>query len=415
MSKGGTSKRFVDTIGSPRSIPYDDITPVAGAAVLGTGAFGVVNAVKVEGERSRMAFKEMKKAGGNLDEQMKQLQALNNEQKLHYHCSQSAHVVKLLYVCSDPQGMVLELMLGGTLTARLNDKQDFPVLTLRVTLGFVKDMFEALHFLRQRRPPIAHADVKPDNLLIDERGVLKLTDFGSARVSTPLEDAKADSEERGPGSLLYMSPARLTGSACRCSDDMYSAGVLIGEIVSRCPQESFGTVLALNDENGFTDAVVNGGKRPLDYSPVRESLLLNTDLCALAQYCWNADRRKRPAPSAVLDSLDLYINKAKEDEDAEAAAAAASAAAGGGGGRGGSPPALRRQHTYSQQQQRKQIAESFDHFDTGEFKVGGGRQIAAEAGFKTLESRKPTRCFSFTLSCTHANQRPLFFHPLFLF
>jgi serine/threonine protein kinase len=276
-------------------------------------------------------------------------------------------------------------------------------------------MFEALHFLRQRRPPIAHADVKPDNLLIDERGVLKLTDFGSARVSTPLEDAKADSEERGPGSLLYMSPARLTGSACRCSDDMYSAGVLIGEIVSRCPQESFGTVLALNDENGFTDAVVNG-KRPLDYSPVRESLLLNTDLCALAQYCWNADRRKRPAPSAVLDSLELYMNQAKEDEDAEAAAAAAAAAAGGGGGGGGgSPPALRRQHTYSQQQQRKQIAESFDHFDTGEFKVGGGRQIAAEAGFKTLESRKPTRCFSFTLSCTHANQRPLFFHPLFLF
>jgi serine/threonine protein kinase len=76
---------------------------------------------------------------------------------------------------------------------------------------------------------ILHRDVKPANVIARTDGVIKLTDFGIARI--PTEDAKATGGV-APGTGAYMSPEAVRGETLDPRSDLYSAAVVLYEMLA---------------------------------------------------------------------------------------------------------------------------------------------------------------------------------------
>ena len=76
---------------------------------------------------------------------------------------------------------------------------------------------------------IVHRDVKPQNVMIDGRGVVKVMDFGIAH----LADADTmTAEGEMLGTVAYMSPEQAAGRRVTSATDVYSAGVLLYELLA---------------------------------------------------------------------------------------------------------------------------------------------------------------------------------------
>jgi tetratricopeptide (TPR) repeat protein len=78
---------------------------------------------------------------------------------------------------------------------------------------------------------VLHRDVKPSNLLLDERGAIWVTDFGVAKL---LEEANLTQPGEVVGTLSYMPPERFQGQS-DARGDVYSLGITLYELLARRP------------------------------------------------------------------------------------------------------------------------------------------------------------------------------------
>jgi len=72
---------------------------------------------------------------------------------------------------------------------------------------------------------VLHRDLKPGNVMIDERGVARVTDFGLAMDAASIRGAAA-----GEGTPLYMSPEQLAGDEVTAQSDLYALGLVLLEM-----------------------------------------------------------------------------------------------------------------------------------------------------------------------------------------
>lgn len=72
--------------------------------------------------------------------------------------------------------MLFELVQGGELFSRLRKDGRF---SNDITLFYISEIYTALYYLHQRN--IIYRDLKPENLLIDKEGHIKIADFGFAK------------------------------------------------------------------------------------------------------------------------------------------------------------------------------------------------------------------------------------------
>ena len=132
--------------------------------------------------------------------------------------------------------MAMELIEGETLRSLLSRRVDLP---------------KALHYLAQIADGLAkahaagilHRDLKPENIMITKDGFAKILDFGLARTSVP-ENGGNDTEGEVqadtvslPGTVVgtigYMSPEQVRGSAIDERSDIFSFGCILYEVLTR--------------------------------------------------------------------------------------------------------------------------------------------------------------------------------------
>ncbi len=120
--------------------------------------------------------------------------------------------------------IVLEYVNGQTLKDRIRANKRLPI---DEAVAYAIEIARALEAAHDQQ--IVHRDVKPQNVLIDEEGAAKVTDFGIARTLTE-EGLTADG--RVLGTTDYVSPEQALGRDVTGQSDLYSLGIVLFEMLT---------------------------------------------------------------------------------------------------------------------------------------------------------------------------------------
>lgn len=132
---------------------------------------------------------------------------------------------------SELEYIVMELLDGITLKQYMQKKGN--KLNWREALHFTTQIVKALGHAHSRG--IIHRDIKPHNVMVLRDGSVKVADFGIARV---LSASHSTLTQEALGSVHYISPEQARGSCIDARSDLYSAGVVLYEMVTgRLPFE----------------------------------------------------------------------------------------------------------------------------------------------------------------------------------
>jgi len=120
--------------------------------------------------------------------------------------------------------MVMEHLAGGTVADRLRGGSQIP---RALALRWLREAGEALDCAH--RHDVVHRDVKPANLLIDERGRLAVGDFGIATVAT---EASVTQTGQVLGTAAYISPEQARGAPATAASDRYALSCVAIELLT---------------------------------------------------------------------------------------------------------------------------------------------------------------------------------------
>ena len=139
--------------------------------ILGVGAFGKVSLVKRAGTKSHYAMKTLKKADVVKRKQVAHVKA---ERDILAEAD-NEWVVKLYYSFQDKENLylVMDYIPGGDMMGRLIKEGIF---SEKLAQFYIAELVLAVESVHQMG--FIHRDIKPDNILIDKSGHIKLTDFG---------------------------------------------------------------------------------------------------------------------------------------------------------------------------------------------------------------------------------------------
>ncbi len=120
--------------------------------------------------------------------------------------------------------IVFEYIEGETLKERIRRQGQLPVTE---AVAYAIEIARALGAAHARH--IVHRDVKPQNVLIDEEGSAKVTDFGIART---LDEEGLTADGRVIGTTDYVAPEQALGQHVTGQSDLYSLGIVLYEMLT---------------------------------------------------------------------------------------------------------------------------------------------------------------------------------------
>jgi serine/threonine-protein kinase len=124
--------------------------------------------------------------------------------------------------------MAMEFIDGDSLADIIKQRRN---VALSDKISYLEQICSGLHFAH--KAGIVHRDIKPANVMVDREGVVRILDFGIARI----EGSAMTQDGALMGSLNYMSPEQMLGRPVDLRSDIFSVGSLAYELL--CYQQAF--------------------------------------------------------------------------------------------------------------------------------------------------------------------------------
>jgi len=185
--------------------------------------------------------------------------------------------------CNGSYYIVMEFVEGTDLKQRLRREGPLPVLTALEISRQIAAALDAAH-----RGGLVHRDIKPHNVLMNQEGKVKVTDFGIAKLASESEDTGVII-----GSVHYISPEQARGEATTPSSDIYSLGAVMFEMLTGHTMFEAENAMAVAHKQIYDKPPLPRTLRP-DIPPAVESMVMR---------CLEKDPRARYHSAAELQAV----------------------------------------------------------------------------------------------------------------
>ncbi|RKP21201.1 kinase-like protein [Rozella allomycis CSF55] len=251
---------------------------------IGTGSFGTVYDCIDLDTGELMAIKEIRfpdvnsvvETNQQVKEELDVIQYLQHSNIVEYYGLEyhKDHVHILMEYCS-----------GGSLENLIRNE---PITEVSIIKQISVQILEGLRYLHSK--DIIHRDIKPDNILIDSKGVVKLVDFGAAKI------VKSKKTVNGANTLIgtpaYMAPEIIIGDEVTTKVDIWSFGCTVLEMATgKRPWSNLENEWAIMYNLGISN------QRP----SIPENSVLGVDGTILLKDCFIRSYSQRPSAEELIN------------------------------------------------------------------------------------------------------------------
>ena len=189
--------------------------------------------------------------------------------------------------------IVMELIEGITLKQYMQKRGG--KLNWKESLHFITQIMKGLSHAHSRG--IIHRDIKPHNIMVLRDGSVKVTDFGIARL---MSNSQSTMTQEALGSVHYISPEQARGSRIDERSDIYSAGVVLYEMLTgRLPYEG---------ESPVAVAIQHINSIPLSPREIDPSIPEAIEEITMKAMASDADKRYSSADAMLTDLEEFRKN-----------------------------------------------------------------------------------------------------------
>jgi len=246
------------------------------ANLLGRGRFGQVILAKYKDDYA--AVKIVRKTSKN-----------NSVNEVNAQNLRHANVVRVLKVEQMEDNMIIVMELWGAINLQQLLSTSTERLPFQDILSYARQLAAALNYCHANK--VLHLDVKPANIMVDDKKWIKLGDFGN---SITFEQMASGCTQQRIGTVSYCAPEILRGEDPSWESDVYSYGITLWQLQhNQVPFSdlSWPTVVYL---------VVAKNERPDICKGLSER---ERRLVDLYRDCWSPKSNERPLPCEIINTL----------------------------------------------------------------------------------------------------------------
>ncbi|XP_040014930.1 non-receptor tyrosine-protein kinase TYK2 [Xiphias gladius] len=267
---------------------------------LGEGHFGKVTLYLYDpandGTGERVAVKALKQENGHVpDGWMKEIEIL----KSLYH----SNIVKYKGCCTELGGQVVQLIMEYLPLGSLREYLPKRKLGMPQCLMFAQQICQGMEYLHSKR--YIHRDLAARNVLVENDGLVKIGDFGLTKY-IPEGEIYYRVREDGDSPVFWYAIECLKESKFSFSSDIWSFGVTLYEILTRCdqrqsPPTKFFEMMEATQGQMTVLVLIKLLEKQLRLPCPKEC---PHEVKMLMEQCWAAEPAQRPSFRSLIEKLD---------------------------------------------------------------------------------------------------------------